>query len=88
MIDTTTARRATVLRGFAAFATQDMDTLGAVPSRRRLDPPQRRPVPGREDRLAAVAAFFGESGSSPRARCGSSRTRRVGGRPGRPSSPA
>jgi ketosteroid isomerase-like protein len=63
MIETTTAAEATVLRGFAAFATRDMDTLGVVFH------PEVVWIHHNDDRFKgakagwpAVAAFFGESG--------------------------
>jgi ketosteroid isomerase-like protein len=63
MIETTTDAEATVLRGFAAFASHDMDTLGVVFN------PEVVWTHHNDDRFKgakagwpAVAAFFGESG--------------------------
>ena len=63
MIETTTAAEATVLRGFEAFASRDMDTLGVVFH------PEVVWIHHNDDRFKgamagwpAVAAFFGESG--------------------------
>jgi ketosteroid isomerase-like protein len=63
MIETTTDAEATVLRGFAAFASHDTDTLGVVFH------PEVVWIHHNDDRFKgakagwpAVAAFFGESG--------------------------
>jgi ketosteroid isomerase-like protein len=60
---TITAAEATVLRGFAAFATQDMDTLGVVfhPGVVWIHHNDDR-FQGAKTGWPAVAAFFGESG--------------------------
>jgi ketosteroid isomerase-like protein len=62
MIETTTDAEATVLRGFAAFATQDMETLGVVfhPDVVWTHRNDDR-FEGAKAGWPAVGAFFGES---------------------------